>query len=268
VSDTALDLIVQRLKEPFPAEDIEWRIQRSGKKEGKIWAMVLAYVTARAIQERLDEACGVFGWKNEYKEGPNGGVLCGISIADSEGRWTTKWDGAENTNIEAVKGGLSGAFKRAGAVWGIGRYLYNLEATFAVISDSGRYSSQVKDGPWFKWNPPALPSWALPEGSKPPEAEKAPTILTYKEIMDKLDTADNVFHLKKRWDKAEFQAGLKKLSDKQRKEVDKKKEGMKAELEKKAKEKDALAQDAERGAGSEAESQEPLIPEDEPGDPA
>ncbi|HCJ1354032.1 TPA: recombinase, partial [Salmonella enterica] len=31
---------------PFAADDIEWRIQQSGKtRDGKVWAMVLAYVT-------------------------------------------------------------------------------------------------------------------------------------------------------------------------------------------------------------------------------
>ena len=39
------------LNEPFPVEDIEWRIQQSGDKNGKPWAMVLAYVTNRAIME-------------------------------------------------------------------------------------------------------------------------------------------------------------------------------------------------------------------------
>jgi len=34
-----MDLI--KLKEPFPGDDIEWRIQQSGKKGDKIWAMVL-----------------------------------------------------------------------------------------------------------------------------------------------------------------------------------------------------------------------------------
>ncbi|MDI8954255.1 hypothetical protein MJO10_29205, partial [Salmonella enterica subsp. enterica serovar Anatum] len=41
-----------QLDEPFAAEDIEWRIQQSGKtRDGKVWAMVLAYVTNRAIMK-------------------------------------------------------------------------------------------------------------------------------------------------------------------------------------------------------------------------
>ena len=46
------------LKEPFPPEDIEWREQRNGiDRNGRPWALVLAYVTNRAIQN-LDEVCG------------------------------------------------------------------------------------------------------------------------------------------------------------------------------------------------------------------
>jgi hypothetical protein len=105
-----------------------------GKNNNGIWAKVLAYVTNRAIMKRLDEVCGKAGWRNEYRDIPNnGGVECGISIK-VEGEWITKWDAAENTQVEAVKGGRSGAMKRAAVQWGIGRYLYNLEEGFAVVS--------------------------------------------------------------------------------------------------------------------------------------
>jgi hypothetical protein len=59
--------LAQRLREPFPESDIEWRIQSSGKKGDRYWAKVLAYVQARAIQERLDEVFTIFGWQDHYK---------------------------------------------------------------------------------------------------------------------------------------------------------------------------------------------------------
>ena len=122
------------LDAPFASDDIEWRIQQAGKNNNGIWAKVLAYVTNRAIMKRLDEVCGKAGWRNEYRDIPNnGGVECGISIK-VDGEWITKWDAAENTQVEAVKGGRSGAMKRAAVQWGIGRYLYNLEEGFAVVS--------------------------------------------------------------------------------------------------------------------------------------
>lgn len=170
-----------KLKEPFPEKDIEWRIMRSGKNAKGIWAMCLAYITNRAIMDRLDDIVGPENWRNEFIPAPNGGVLCGISIFYANrgeyGVWITKWDGAENTDIEAIKGGLSGAMKRAAVQWGMGRYLYNLEEGFATITDSGRFRATTKEKEAFKWNPPALPEWALPKGSKgntKPEPDKEP----------------------------------------------------------------------------------------------
>ena len=158
------------LRMPFPYEDIEWRVQQSGmSRKNEPWAMVLAYVTNRAIMHRLDDVFGCFRWKNEYKEAPQGGVLCGISVYNESLKdWITKWDGAENTDIEAIKGGLSNAMKRAAVQWGIGRYLYNLETNFVNVHEdvySGKYRIKIKERQ-YSWNPPSLPEWALPKGSK------------------------------------------------------------------------------------------------------
>lgn len=156
---------LSRLDEPFASGDIEWRVQQSGKTgQGKVYAMVLAYVTNRAIMNRLDEVCGKGFWRNEYQPAPCGGVMCGISIK-FDGEWITKWDAAENTQVEAVKGGMSGAMKRAAVQWGVGRYLYNLEEGFAQTSTDKNNAwnrAKLKDGTVFWWAPPILPSWALP----------------------------------------------------------------------------------------------------------
>lgn len=116
--------------------------------------------------KRLDEVCGKAGWRNEYRDIPDGGgVECGISIK-VDGEWITKWDAAENTQVEAVKGGRSGAMKRAAVQWGIGRYLYDLTEGFATISterQKGFNYAKTKELGVFYWSPPQLPSWALPE---------------------------------------------------------------------------------------------------------
>lgn len=158
----------KELTKPFNEDELEWRLQSCGEKNGRFWGKVLCYVTNRAIQQRLDDVIGVDNWHNEYKQidGKEAGMLCGISIRvtheDGTSEWVTKWDGADNTDIESVKGGLSGAMKRAAVQWGIGRYLYGLKENWAKVSDSGIYNGKTKDGRWFKWNPPELPSWALP----------------------------------------------------------------------------------------------------------
>ncbi len=168
------DTNLQALAEPFPPTDIEWRIGRAGEKNGKIWATCLAYVTNRAIMERLDATVGPANWQNKFRPWEIGspGVMCGLSIRVGD-QWVTKWDGAEQPpdrggQSMAVKGGFSGAMKRAAVLWGIGRYLYDLPEGFATISDEGRfYQSASKKGnevkvPAFRWSPPDLPKWALP----------------------------------------------------------------------------------------------------------
>ncbi len=156
---------IQRLYEPFEENDIEWRVQSGGVKNGKPWAIVLAYVTARAVQDRLDEVFGTLCWKMEYTIGSKG-VLCHLSVKGETGEWITKTDGAPETDIESFKGGISNAFKRvASAGFGIGRYLYKLDKNYANFDENGIYSAKIDDGStkrWFKWNPPKLPKWALP----------------------------------------------------------------------------------------------------------
>ncbi len=162
-----------KLTEPFPPDDIEWRVARAGPGGNGIFCLVIPYITARAISSRLDAVCGPGDWRNEEPRviDVNGKVAFagGISIRINS-EWVTKWDVAEPTNIEPAKGGFSGAMKRAGAQWGIGRYLYYLDEVFADVETSkqaGRqwnYARLPKDkgGGEYYWKTPGLPAWALP----------------------------------------------------------------------------------------------------------
>lgn len=159
------------LDKPLPADSVEWRVGQAGvKADGGVWCKVLAYITNRAIMDRLDEICGKQNWRNEYVPGPQGGILCGISIRIGD-EWVTKWDGAENTDVEAVKGRLSDSMKRAAVQWGIGRYLYQLEEGWAETSlekrngwerANAKKNKDDKQGVTYYWTPPKLPIWALP----------------------------------------------------------------------------------------------------------
>jgi len=158
------------LQKPFPAEDIEWRVQRAMKTTKGDKAIVLAYVTNRAIMERLDQVFGVAGWKNDYEEWREKGVKCTISCK-VDGEWVAKSDGADTTDIEATKGGFSSSMKRAAVQWGIGRYLYNLTENMVDIKPKGQnfIKSKVRVNGKDEfvqgyWDTPLLPAWALPEG--------------------------------------------------------------------------------------------------------
>ena len=160
---------LSKLKEPFAPEDLEWRLQSCGEKNGKFWGKALCYITSRAVQERLDEVVGPDNWQTKIEK-KDDAYLCSLSIRvlheDGTSEWITRTDGADATDIEAVKGGISGAIKRVAVQFGIGRYLYNLKDNWATVTDSGMYSGKTKDGKWFNWNPPALPKWALPKDSQ------------------------------------------------------------------------------------------------------
>lgn len=157
---------MSRLKEPFPENDLEWRLQSCGERDGKFWGRPLAYITSRAVQERLDEVCGPDGWQCSIKR-EGDAYLCTLSIRveheDGSVEWISRTDGSDSSDIEAVKGGISGAIKRSAVLFGIGRYLYNLKNSWAEISPTGKYQGQTKDRKSFKWNPPRLPDWALPK---------------------------------------------------------------------------------------------------------
>src|SRR5690349_10904804 len=86
--------VLLRLADPFPEHDLDWRVQQSGVRDGRPWARILCYVTARAIQERLDDVVGAANWRVEYAAGPVSGVMCGLSILVQGRGWLTKWDGA------------------------------------------------------------------------------------------------------------------------------------------------------------------------------
>lgn len=131
----------QKLLLPFPASDIEWRTAYTNTE--KTQGFAVPFVNSRAIQERLDEIFGPENWQNEFTvapsaEGKSSAYVCAISVySPKRNEWIKKSDGSGATDIEPVKGGLSGALKRAASVLGIGRYLYSLEGKWVDIKPRG-----------------------------------------------------------------------------------------------------------------------------------
>jgi len=154
-----------RLADPFPPECVEWRVGNTTKDKSK--GMALAYLTARAVMDRLDAVCGPAGWETELRPLDGGhGFICRLMVKYPSG-WRHREDGSDESDIEGVKGGISGALKRAAVHFGIGRYLYSLEAEWVPLRPMGRSYAIAGD-------PPRLPAWALPGGSgRPPAVKKA-----------------------------------------------------------------------------------------------
>lgn len=132
------------LSAPFPPEEVSWRLGSVSKAQKK--GMALAYIDARVVMDRLDEVCGPGGWQCKYSHA-NGktvcdiGIWCGDDVANPDPLpvdWVWKADGAGDSDIEAEKGALSDAFKRAAVRWGIGRYLYSLDSPWVEIEEIGQ----------------------------------------------------------------------------------------------------------------------------------
>ena len=134
------------LSKPFAPEDLEWRSQVTSKDKSS--GLAVPYVTNRAIQDRLDDVVGPENWHNEFKSwhgnGKREAQICGISIYFEGRGFITKWDGAEDTDIEPVKGGLSDSMKRSAVQWGIGRVLYKMNPIWVGIEQKGS-SYVIKD---------------------------------------------------------------------------------------------------------------------------
>lgn len=135
---TSIAEIFDKLSQPFSQRALEWKVGR--KNQDRTLGIALPFLKFQAVASRLDEVLGPQNWDNTYKPGPAGGVVCNIRLR-IDGEWLSKENGAENTDYEPVKGGLSDAFKRAAVMWGIGRYLYNYRAVAVPLDENQRMMS-------------------------------------------------------------------------------------------------------------------------------
>lgn len=123
-----------QLKEPFPADRVSWRV--GSTNADKTRGMALAYIDARDVQDRLDTVCGAHLWQCRFHLlGVTTVCELGVKVGED---WVWKADGAGATDFEGEKGALSDAFKRAAVKWGIGRYLYDVDAPWVAIEGSGK----------------------------------------------------------------------------------------------------------------------------------
>jgi len=110
------------LQKPLP---LKWRVQRAvPNKDNPTHVILIGYVDARDVQERLDKVCGIANWQTKYYESKNK-QFCDIGIFYNE-QWVWKGDCGTPSQTEKEKGETSDAFKRAGVQWGINRFAYKV----------------------------------------------------------------------------------------------------------------------------------------------
>src|SRR5512146_391808 len=165
--------LLAELEVPFPPDQVQWRVMNtsSDKKRGQI----VPYADPRAYTDRLNALVSPLGWTRTYRvETMNnitrvnkgetivtGKVLvtCIVTIAGLGSHSGTGEEWADDPN--GMTAADAQAFKRACAVFGLGRYFYDFVPPWV---DLDQYRQPVKT--------PALPGWATPEnwrkGVRPP----------------------------------------------------------------------------------------------------
>lgn len=179
----------EQLKAPFDPAKISWRVGATTKDKSK--GMALAYIDARDVMDRLDNVVGEGSWQSEYSHTHPAVCRIGIKV---DGEWIWKSNGAGDTDVEAEKGALSDAFKRAAVLWGIGRYLYDIKSPWVALEAYGR-SYKIKDNEKSKlMNCLPRPSGKQPdatadESNAPQKKELSPAEQKYNEIGNALENA-------------------------------------------------------------------------------
>ncbi|OWK47484.1 putative DNA-binding protein Erf [Fimbriiglobus ruber] len=157
------------LAAPFDAREVKFKPQMvKGNR-----ALALAYVDCRVIQDRLDEVLGVEGWQDEYELLPDGSVACKLQLALGD-RWVTKMDvgspSEQPDGGDRLKAAFSDALKRAAVKFGVGRYLYRLQAQWADYDPVKKQFTQT----------PQLPTNTRPkvQGNSLPKVENGDASMT------------------------------------------------------------------------------------------
>lgn len=119
-----MNQILKLLALPFHPSQVTWRTGAVNADLGK--ALALAHADLRAYQNRLDEVCGL-DWSVSYT--PWGErIICHLTINGITRSSTGEPDSDAERREESAQAAEEIAFKRACAMFGLGRYLYNLPA--------------------------------------------------------------------------------------------------------------------------------------------
>lgn len=120
-----MEEVWRRLAEPFPPSEVQWRIEALSKDKTR--ALVVPYIDARSVLDRLDQVVGPENWADQYEvlhlsssgETRLCEVKCRLTVYG-----VTKEDVGEGDSLKAA---FSDALKRAAVKFGIGRHLYRVE---------------------------------------------------------------------------------------------------------------------------------------------
>jgi hypothetical protein len=162
--------ILETLIRPFDPREVEVKIQAVNRDRTR--AQVVAYVDARTVLDRLDEAVGPTGWSDSYEVLTNSTdgegrrlveVKCALTVLG-----VSKEDVGEGDSLKAA---FSDALKRAAVKFGVGRYLYRLPKVWANLDERGNIKDlEAVKRALFGGEADNAPPW---EDKPPPKSAKS-----------------------------------------------------------------------------------------------
>lgn len=159
--------LAPQLTEPFNPKDVQWRAGSVSRDKKR--AQALAYAEPRVYEDRLNEVLGA-NWEVTFEPWGDQRLTCTLTIwlenetgervavrRSSTGEFDSSDRIAQGTAAEAQ------ALKRACVKFGLGRYLYDLPASWVGYDENSRRLTEM----------PALPKSAVPTtpSVKPPKPE-------------------------------------------------------------------------------------------------
>lgn len=156
--------VFAELAKPFPASEVQWKVQVVSKDKRR--ALVLAYLDARAVMDRLDSVVGPTGWSDSYEvyradssiDHQTVQAKCRLTILGISKEDVGEGSMQGEQSSSSVKAAVSDALKRAAVKFGIGRYLYRLESVWVDYDDAKKRPLET----------PTLPDWAVLEETPAP----------------------------------------------------------------------------------------------------
>lgn len=137
---------VKALRAPFNADQVKWKIQTNPRDDDREkYAIVVAYIDARDVCERLDLATGG-EWSDEYARpvmvaGSLASLECALTVCGITRRdvGTVALPDERRQSVEDnTKDLYSDAFKRAAVKFGIGAHIYRFPNVKAKAEQFGR----------------------------------------------------------------------------------------------------------------------------------
>ena len=117
--------------------------------------MALAYADLRSYQDRLDEVCGI-DWSVEYLPWGNDRIIARLTINGVTRASTGEMSASEAKGDNGGTVAEAQAFKRACAMFGLGRFLYDLPSPWVEfdpqrkrITEAGLAELNSRYDAWF-----------------------------------------------------------------------------------------------------------------------